>query len=91
MDALIKLAEQFGPWVAFVALFVWQTVIREKRMTDRLDKVQDEFTKCRREVIERATETNTRLITVVESNTAALTKNTDALIRIDRAGTGVRH
>lgn len=83
MELFLDIAKQAGPWVAFVALFVWQTVVREKRMADRLDSVQDEFRKCQRDVILRAAETNVKLISVVEQNTVAVDRNTMFLQRYD--------
>jgi low temperature requirement protein LtrA len=42
-QALLSLAEKHGFTALLVAFFVWWSWIREKRLTERLDKVQDEM------------------------------------------------
>ena len=65
MATVIQLAQQFGLSVALVLFFVWQGNKREKRMSDRLDSVED-FTRD-------------KLTSVVEDNTSAMRDVTSAL------------
>jgi low temperature requirement protein LtrA len=53
---LINIVERHGFTAALVAFFVWWSWIREKRLSDRLDQVQDARTHEMAEVIRQNTE-----------------------------------
>lgn len=56
MDSFVDLIRQFGPWIALVALFVWQGVLREQRMSRRLDDQGDLITQLLTHTISRNTQ-----------------------------------
>ncbi len=89
--ALFELGKMFGPGAMMIAALLYyikvrddrqstENLNRETRMATRLDSVQDEFSKCRRETIERSTAINERLIASVEKNSEA-TKELSGEIR----------
>ncbi|HUD75925.1 MAG TPA: hypothetical protein VMQ76_12710 [Terracidiphilus sp.] len=55
MNSIVELFQTFGPLAAIAIIFVWQTVVRERRMSDRLDAVDDEMRTVLIECINRNT------------------------------------
>ena len=52
---------------------------REERMADRLDKVQDEYTKCRRETMERSIVMDEKVCFALEKLTTESIRQTKAI------------
>lgn len=55
-----ELVKQFGPWLALVIFFVWQSWLRENRLGTQLDEVH----KFIRETLAGVVERNTRAMVV---------------------------
>jgi uncharacterized membrane protein len=65
MTDISELFRSYGPTVAITIVFVWQGIMRESRMTKRLDLLEDQRWNA--------------LITTVERNTIALTAFANAI------------
>lgn len=76
MSELADLMRNFGPMVAIVVVFVWQSVVREQRMSRRLDAQTDAMEKILAETINRNT-------TALERFTAAISLCPGRTIRDD--------
>ena len=66
--------KNFGPWAVLVIVFIWRDFRRERRLTNRIDKLEDEF----REVILPLVE---ETATVIATNTEALKQNAKIMER----------
>ncbi len=80
--ALFELGKLFGPGAMMIAALLYyikvrddrtnkENIDRETRMVTRMDFERDEFTKCRRETIDRCREVNEKLIVCVDKNSDA--------------------
>ncbi len=88
--ALFELGKMFGPGAMMIAALLYYIKVRderistentnrETRMATRLDNVQDEFTKCRRETIDKCTITNERVVEGLNRNTDATRELTQTI------------
>jgi len=71
---MLPLVEKFGFQVALVIFFVWWSYIRERKITDRLDKIVDERLK-------EGQEDRERMVKAIENNTAVMT-NLDRTLNV---------
>ena len=65
MDSIASLIQTYGPTVAITIVFVWQSILREQRMTRRLDAQADLIERLLTETIARNTEALVRFTHVV--------------------------
>ena len=56
METFAQLFQTYGPTVAITVVFVWQSVLREQRMTRRLDTQADQIARLLEQTIARNTE-----------------------------------
>jgi hypothetical protein len=70
MDFL-ELLKQFGPLVGAVLFFIWRDWKREERLSNRIEKLEDE----QREII----------LPLVERSTQVIAENTTVMQRLERA------
>lgn len=50
------LIAKYGPHIGLLVFFVWWSWVRERKLTERLDKVQDEFIRTLQNVVRENTE-----------------------------------
>lgn len=70
MNDVAAAFHDFGPTAAIAAIFVWQTIVRERRMAKRIDSLENFI--------------RHDLMRTVEANTAALVACTQAIARCTR-------
>jgi low temperature requirement protein LtrA len=66
-QTLLTLAEKHGFTALLVAFFVWWSWLREKRISERLDQVQDAYTQTLRTVVADNTDALRSLKTALEN------------------------
>ena len=62
---VVTLLKQYGPLLVVTAFFLWQGWVRENRLCDRIDDLEDEQRKVLMPLIERSAD-------VIAQNTAML-------------------
>jgi len=72
MTDLWLLLRQYGPLVLVVGFFLWQNWLRELRMSNRINKLEDEQRKVLLPMVERCTD-------VISQNTAMMERLEKAL------------
>jgi hypothetical protein len=72
MTDLWLLLKQYGPLVLVVGFFLWQNWLRELRMSNRINKLEDEQRKVLLPMVERCTD-------VISQNTAMMERLEKAL------------
>ncbi len=67
----VELLKQFGPLLGAVLFFIWRDWKREERLSNRIEKLEDE----QREII----------LPLVERSTQVIAENTTVMQRLERA------
>ena len=78
MNDLAALFQTFGPTAAIAAVFVWQSILRESRMTRRLDAQGDLIKRLLTDTIERNTQALRDFTHVISLKPCGVTLRHDA-------------
>jgi len=57
IKTLFEIAKEFGPWLVFMGFFVWTGYCREKTLSARISKIEDEYNSTLKELINKCVDT----------------------------------
>lgn len=88
MEWLGTFVQAVGVPVALTVFFVWQGSVREKRMADRIDQLENYIKDDFAELTNRAEDTIARNTMVIEKTTQVMERIDQHLIRIEARQVG---